>query len=181
MFTTWLRENKYASWVLAVLRVYLGWKWMTAGWEKITSSPPFSAEKFLQNAVAHPVLGPDKQMVYPTYHAFLKNFALPNVGLFNVIVPWGEFLVGLGLILGVLTTAAVFFGMTMNFAYMMAGTVSSNPWLILISIFIIVAGYNAGRIGGDYWVIPWLRKYEKKLLHLEVEIPEVGMGRKTTH
>lgn len=176
MFTTWLRENKYASWILTVLRVYLGWQWLTAGWEKLTGG--FSAEKFLQNAVAHPVVGPDKEVLYPTYNAFLKSFALPHIGLFNFLVSTGEFLVGLGLVFGVLTTAAVFFGMVMNFSYMFAGTVSSNPWDVLISIFIIVAGFNAGRIGGDYWVIPWVRKYMRKLFHIEVGASPTGGGGK---
>ncbi|MCD8510314.1 MAG: Crp/Fnr family transcriptional regulator, partial [Bacillus sp. (in: Bacteria)] len=68
-----------------------------------------------------------------------------------------EVLVGLGLLLGVLTTAAAFFGIMMNFAFLFAGTISSNPWMVLLTIFILAAGYNAGRIGGDRWVIPYIR------------------------
>ncbi len=163
MFTNWLRTNPFAAIVLALLRIYLGFGFLTAGWEKLTAKEAFSAAGFMNNAIVHPVLGPDKHSaLYPTYTAFLKNFALPNVGLFNSLVPWGEFLVGLGLILGTLTTAAAFFAMMMNFAYMLAGTVSSNPWNVLIGIFIIVAGYNAGKLGGDYWVIPWIRKYTSR-------------------
>lgn len=174
MFTTWLRSNKYAAGILTILRIYLGWQFLTAGWEKLTGPKAFSAAGFMKNAVAHPVLSPDKTIEYPTFHAFLQNFALPNVGLFNFLVPWGEFLVGLGLIFGVLTTAASFFGMLMNFMYMFAGTISSNPWDVLIGIFIIVAGYNAGKFGGDYWVIPWFRKHFEKWMNAEVEIPAPG-------
>lgn len=174
MFTTWLRSNKYAAGILTILRIYLGWQFLTAGWEKLTGPKAFSAAGFMKNAVAHPVLSPDKTIEYPTFHAFLQNFALPNVGLFNFLVPWGEFLVGLGLIFGVLTTAASFFGMLMNFMYMFAGTISSNPWDVLIGIFIIVAGYNAGKFGGDYWVIPWFRKHFEKGMNAEVEIPAPG-------
>lgn len=47
----------------------------------------------------------------------------------------------------------------MNFAFLFSGTVSSNALLVLISVFIIVAGYNAGKIGADYYVIPALRKW----------------------
>ncbi|WP_218240491.1 hypothetical protein, partial [Pseudomonas sp. 2822-17] len=57
----------------------------------------------------------------------------------------------------VLTTAAAFFGIMMNFAFLFAGTISSNPWMALFTIFILAAGYNAGRIGGDRWVMPYLR------------------------
>ena len=101
-------------------------------------------------------------MEYPTYVAFLKHFALPNAHLFNVLVPYGEFLVGLGLILGCLTTAAAFFGLVMNFSYVFAGTVSSNPLDILLGVIILASGFNAGRIGLDNWVIPFVRKFAGK-------------------
>ncbi|MGG5252188.1 DoxX family protein [Neobacillus sp. SM06] len=152
----WLRENTIASGILALLRLYLGYEWLTAGFHKITGG--FDASGFLKGAVANPVKGPDGSIVYSTYVGFLKSFALPNSGIFNVLVPWGEFLVGLGLILGCLTTAAMFFALVMNFSYVMAGTVSSNPWDILIGMFIVFAGYNAGKFGLDRWVIPYIRK-----------------------
>jgi thiosulfate dehydrogenase (quinone) large subunit len=78
-------------------------------------------------------------------------------------VPWGELFIGMGLILGALTTTAVFFGMLMNFTFMLAGTVSSNPWLILLSIFIIAAGANAGKLGADYYILPYIRQWFSKL------------------
>ncbi|UCZ54044.1 DoxX family membrane protein [Bacillus shivajii] len=151
MFMDFLRNNSIAAAILTVLRVYLGWQWLTAGWSKVTGG--FDASGYLNGVVNNEAV----MEQYPTYHAFIENFALANAGAFSFMVAWGELLVGLGLLLGVLTTAAVFFGMMMNFAFMFAGTVSSNPFLILISIFVIAAGYNAGRYGGDYWVIPYLR------------------------
>lgn len=126
------------------------------------------------HAVKHPVLNSSKGIEYPTFHAFLQSFALPNVGLFNFLVPWGEFLIGLGLIFGILTTTAAFFGLFLNFTYMLAGTISSNPWDVLFGIFIIVGGYNAGKFGGDYWVIPWVRKHITKLASAEVEVPRLS-------
>ena len=56
----------------------------------------------------------------------------------------------------------MFFGLVMNFSYMFAGTVSSNPLDILLGVIIIEAGYNAGRIGLDRWVIPFIRKISNK-------------------
>jgi thiosulfate dehydrogenase [quinone] large subunit len=44
----------------------------------------------------------------------------------------------------------------------MAGTVSTNALCILLGVFIVAAGYNAGRIGLDRWVIPFLRKMTAK-------------------
>jgi thiosulfate dehydrogenase (quinone) large subunit len=161
MFNQFLRENKISAAILTVLRLYLGYEWLTAGYHKL-SSGGFEAAGFLKGAIANPVKGPDGSIVYATYVGFLKHFALPNAHLFNSIIPLGEFLVGLGLILGCLTTAAAFFALVMNFSYLMAGTVSSNPLDILLGVIILAAGYNAGRIGLDRLVIPFIRKMISK-------------------
>ncbi|MDG5786846.1 DoxX family protein [Evansella sp. AB-P1] len=152
MFLDFIRNNVVTSWILTIIRIYIGWLWLSAGFGKVTEG--FNAAGYLTGVV-------NNEMVmeqYPTYHAFIENFALPNAGVFSFLVAWGEVLVGLGLILGVLTTAAAFFGIVMNFAFMFAGTISTNPWMILFTIFILVAGYNAGRIGGDRWIIPYIRE-----------------------
>jgi thiosulfate dehydrogenase [quinone] large subunit len=174
MIMNWLRSSKYAAMILTLVRLYVGYEWMKAGWHKITGVKAFDASGFLKGAIAKPVLESGTQdSVYPNFVAFLQHFAIPNVKLFNAIVPWGELLVGVGLILGAFTTAAVFFGMLMNFAYMLAGTVSSNPWLILLSIFIITAGANAGKFGADYYVLPYIRQWFSKLRKHEVIQPNI--------
>lgn len=160
MFNHFLRENKVAAGILTVIRLYLGFSWMTAGWGKITGG--FDAAGYLNNAVNNPVKGPDGNMVYSWYVSFLEGFAIPNIGVFNFLVPWGEFLVGLGLLLGCLTTAAMFFGLVMNFSFFLAGTVSHNPTDIFLGFIILAAGYNAGRYGLDHWVVPYFRKMMKK-------------------
>lgn len=160
MFNTFIRENKIAAAILTVLRLYLGYSWFTAGFHKITGG--FDASGFLKGAIANPVKGPDGAVVFGWYVDFLKHIALPNVDVFNVLVPWGETLIGLGLILGCLTTAAMFFGLVMNFSFFLAGTVSHNPRDIFLGFIILTAGYNAGRIGLDRWVVPFFRKISKK-------------------
>lgn len=151
MFMNFLRNNKVAAGILTFIRLYVGYAWVTAGWGKVAGG--FDAGGYLQGVVANEAV----MTQYPTYHAFIENVAVPNAGLFSFMVAWGELLVGLGLIFGVFTTAAAFFGIMMNFAFMFAGTISSNPWLVLFTIFILAAGANAGRFGGDRWVIPYLR------------------------
>lgn len=160
----WLRENVYAAGLMLVLRIYLGWEWITGGWHKLTEG--FDATGFIKGAVTKPIV--DKatnELVYPTFTAFLEHFALPHTNWFNILVPLGEFCVGLGLILGALTTAAAFFGMMMNFMFLMAGTVSTNPWLILLGTIVFMAGTNAGKFGVDYYLMPILRKAVNKMKH----------------
>lgn len=161
MFAKFLRENKIAAAILTVIRLWLGYSWMTAGWGKLTGGG-FDASGFIKGAISNPVTGPDGAPVYGWYVGFLESFALPNVELFNVLVALGEFLVGLGLILGCLTTAAAFFALVMNFSFVLAGTISHNPTDIFFGAIILFAGYNAGRYGLDRWVVPFLRKAVNK-------------------
>lgn len=157
MINNWWRKNNIAGVILTILRLYLGYSFITAGFGKITGGQ-FDASGFIANAVKNPVTGPDGSSVFGLYTTFLEQFALPNVELFNVIVPWGEFLIGLGLILGCLSMAAAFFAMVMNFSFLMAGAVSHNPIDILIGFLLISAGANAGKFGLDFYLLPYLRK-----------------------
>jgi thiosulfate dehydrogenase [quinone] large subunit len=160
-----MRENKYAAMVMTFVRLYLGYSWFTGGLGKVTSGA-FDASGFLNGAIAKPVAGPDG-IVFGWYVSFLEHFALPNADLFNTVIPWGETLVGLGLLLGCLTTYAAFFGLVMNFSFLMAGTVSHNPTDILLGFLILVAGANAGKFGLDRWVMPIINtKLNKKPIHL---------------
>lgn len=158
MVIKFLRENIIASALLLLARLYLGYEWMNAGFHKLTGG--FDASGFLKGALAGAT--GDHPNVQGWWAAFLEGFAIPNAGLFNTLIPLGEFLVGLGLILGCLTTAAAFFAAVMNFSFLFSGTVSTNAQMVLLTVFILVAGANAGRFGLDYYVMPFIRKQMEK-------------------
>lgn len=46
----------------------------------------------------------------------------------------------------------------MTFSYMFSGTTSTNPLMLLIEIFNLITGSNAGRKGLNRWIIPFLNK-----------------------
>ncbi|HDR6289647.1 TPA: DoxX family membrane protein [Bacillus cereus] len=150
MIINFLRTDKRASFILLFLRVYLGYTWISAGISKLTGGDSFDASGFLKSAItktsgAHP-------MVQGWWADFLQHFALPNAELFSFFVQWGEIFVGLGLILGGLTKTAAFFGITMNLSYLLSGAIATNPNMIILTMIILVAGYNAGHIGLDGYV-----------------------------
>lgn len=158
MLLKWFRENVWVAVAMTLVRIYVGWEWMHHGWEKMTGG--FDAAGFLKNAVAKPVADrATQEVLFPNYTGFLEHFALPNVKLINFLIPVGEFLIGVGLIVGGFTLTAAFFGMMLNFLFLFAGTVSTNPWLLLIGVVLFTAGANAGRFGLDGYVMPKLRKY----------------------
>ncbi|MFN4213877.1 DoxX family membrane protein [Exiguobacterium sp.] len=159
MFTKFWQNHNIATGILTVLRIWLGYHWLTAGWGKVTGD--FASGGYLQNAAS--LATGDHPAVAGWWAAFLEGFAIPNAALFDILIPYGEVLVGLGLLLGALTRSAAFFGLVMNMAFLLSGTVSTNPTMLIVSILILVAGYNAGKIGVDGL---FLRKFvETKVMH----------------
>ncbi|MFD2657397.1 DoxX family protein [Gracilibacillus thailandensis] len=155
MFVNFLRNNKVVAGILAFIRVYIGYQWMTAGWGKITGGE-FDASGFLQGAVAN--AGGEHPTVQGWWAAFLEAVAIPGADIFTFLVMWGELLVGIALILGVFTNFAALMGIMMNFAFLFSGTISTNGQMILLTLFLLVAGYNAGRFGLDRYVIPFIKE-----------------------
>ncbi|MFD1184445.1 Crp/Fnr family transcriptional regulator, partial [Paenibacillus timonensis] len=49
MFNNFLKTNKIAMWLLTVIRVYLGYQWIEAGYHKLTGG--FDAAGFLTGAI----------------------------------------------------------------------------------------------------------------------------------
>lgn len=143
-----------------VVRVYLGWQWLHAGWGKIhsplwvgdTSGQALSG--FIQGALqktggAHPD-------VQGWYAFFLQNSVLPHASVWAKIIAYGEVIVGVALILGLFTGVAAFFGLFMNFNFLLAGTVSINPILFVLGLFILFAWKVAGYFGLDRYILPLL-------------------------
>jgi thiosulfate dehydrogenase [quinone] large subunit len=143
--------------VWLIVRLYVGWQWLQAGWEKVndpvwTGAQAGSAvQGFLTGALtkasgAHP-------SVQSWYAAFIKSFALHHTVGFSYTVAWGELLVGIALILGIFTGLAAFFGVFMNMNYLLAGTVSINPVLLILEIPLMLGWRIAGWFGLDRFVL----------------------------
>ena len=99
---------------------------MAEGWLGKSTSDAWTGENagtalqgFVQGALAKSQEGVD---VTGWYATFLENSVLPNAKLFAFMVAYGELLVGLGLVFGLLTGIAAFFGALMNFSFLLAGT-----------------------------------------------------------
>lgn len=150
-----LRHNTIVAGILSVIRIYLGYSWFTSGWVKITGGG-FDARGFIQGAIAKS--SGENSTIQSWWATFLENAALPNTGIFSFLVMWGELLVGIGLILGIFTTFAALMGIVMNFSFLLSGTISTNPQMISLTIFVLVAGANAGKFGLNKYVKPYLKK-----------------------
>jgi thiosulfate dehydrogenase [quinone] large subunit len=148
------------SWLWLILRVYAGYEWLNHALGKI-SSPAWTGSRagsaisgFANGALqktggAHPD-------VQGWYAWFLQHVVLPNAAVWGYMIAIGELLVGIALILGIFTGIAAFFGAFMNMNYLLSGTVSSNPILLVIAGFLVLAWKTAGWWGLDRWVLPAL-------------------------
>ncbi|MCH1624008.1 DoxX family membrane protein [Ferdinandcohnia quinoae] len=141
--------------IWTIIRIWLGIQWIEAGFHKLTGG--FDANGFLQGALAK--AGGENPAVQGWYATFLEGFAVPNVELFNTLIPWGELLVGLGLILGAATIPALIAGAFMNLNFLMAGTVSTNPILLTAAIILLFVGTGAYHYGTDRFTIPFIKNY----------------------
>jgi thiosulfate dehydrogenase (quinone) large subunit len=75
-------------------------------------------------------------------------------GLFSVLISYGEFLVGAGILLGLLTGVAACFVVLMD--HMLSGTVSINPMLGMFGLFKCFPWPVCGCIGLARWLLPTL-------------------------
>ncbi|HEV7214913.1 MAG TPA: DoxX family membrane protein [Chloroflexota bacterium] len=145
-----------------IIRLYVGWQWLSAGWGKLTGAEAgwvgakagagmagFVAGALKNGAGAHP-------SVQPYYAWFLQHFVQPYPGPWAYAITFGEILVGLGLIVGLFTGIAAFFGGLLNANYLLAGAVSTNPALFILATGLVLAWKVAGLIGLDYAALPLL-------------------------
>jgi thiosulfate dehydrogenase [quinone] large subunit len=141
-----------------VVRMYVGTEWLLAGQEKVISPAWGTSGKAIAGFVAGALAKTSgaNPSVQGWYASFLQHFVLPNAGLFSFLVTWGEVAVGLGLLLGILTGIAAGFGVLMNLNYLLAGTVSVNPILGTLGLFLVLSWRVCGWIGFDRWLLPAL-------------------------
>ena len=148
------------AWIWLILRVYLGWQWLSAGWGKV-NNPAWTGDQagtaikgFVTGALAE--AGGAHPNVQAWYGWFLRRAVLPHPASWGVVIAWGEVLVGVALILGIFTGIGALFGSVMNTNYLLAGTVSTNPILLAIATLLILAWKTAGWWGLDRWLLPVL-------------------------
>jgi thiosulfate dehydrogenase [quinone] large subunit len=148
------------AWIWLILRVYVGYEWLHAGWGKlhnrawVGSHAGAALTGFVNGALtktsgAHPD-------VQGFYASFLRHVVLPHAATFGYLVTAGETLVGIALILGIFTGIAAFFGSFLNMNYLLAGSVSTNPILFSLALLLVLAWRTAGWWGLDRWLLPAL-------------------------
>lgn len=156
-----LLGNTYLAVLWMPLRFFVGHEWLGAGEHKIRDDAWMSGGSALkgywERAVTIPEAPARPAITYDWFRDFLQ-YMLDHEWYtwFAKLVAIGEFMVGLGLIVGALVGIAAFFRTVLNVNFMLAGTVSSNPVLFGITVFLVLGWKVAGYLGLDRWLLPML-------------------------
>jgi thiosulfate dehydrogenase (quinone) large subunit len=152
-------DTRFAA-IWVVVRVFLGWQWLSAGWGKV-NNPAWvetgaALRGFWQGAVAIPDEG-RPAIAYDWYRSFLQGMLDAEAYTwFAKLIAYGEVLIGIALIVGAFVGIAAFFGAFMNWNFIMAGAASTNAVLGLAALLLILAWKTAGWYGLDRWLLPYI-------------------------
>jgi len=143
-FTAEGKLHSLSVWFILALRLMMGIAFFQSGFDKVLSGS-FSAGGYLQNSP--PANGS------PAADLFVAMGETPwFVDFVNVAVPWGEVLIGLGLIVGCLTRLAAFWGAFLMLLFYLGNWEVSHGYIngdfAYMLVFLSVAAFGAGRILG---------------------------------
>ncbi|SRR6266571_1444033 len=156
-------------WLLA--RLYIGYGFLHAGWEKVTGTSGgsfawhwgFTSDSWLRSSTglkgfaAFAVKGAGGEHAavnYGWYAAFLRWIERSGAGVLAPAIAIGEVLIGAALIVGLFTAIAALFGGMLSVSFGLAGVAGVNPVFFLIEVLLILAWRNAGYYGLDRSVLP---------------------------
>jgi thiosulfate dehydrogenase (quinone) large subunit len=174
-FARWLFGSQQAAWVWLVARLFLGYQWLHAGFEKLTGTEGgfwtwhfaytdaswLRSAKGLQGftgyALSNAGKGPNSAVNYGWYAAFLRWLGNPGpAAFFSKVIVLGEIAIGVAMIIGLFVGIAAFFGGTLNFSFGLAGVAGVNPVFFVLEVLLVLAWRNAGYIGVDRYALPAL-------------------------
>ena len=151
--------------VWLLVRLYVGWAWLEAGWQKVQNTGAATNYiydgagilAFWNRIAAVPAPPARSPITYDWYRGFIQ-FLIDNdaQAVMGKVIAFGETAVGLGLIIGAFVGVAAVAGAFMNLNFMLAGSASTNPVLLLLGILLVLAWKTAGYIGLDRFLLPIL-------------------------
>ncbi|MFC7231939.1 DoxX family protein [Saliphagus sp. GCM10025308] len=139
-YTATGKLHTLSVWFILALRLMMGLAFFQSGFDKVLGD--FSAGGYLGSREAGPAADLFVSMAETGWF----------VDFVNIAVPWGEVFIGLGLIFGVLTRLAAFWGAFMMLMFYLGNWDISHGYIngdfAYMLVFLSVAAFGAGRILG---------------------------------
>lgn len=160
-FARFLFNNSRAGLLWLPIRLFVGFAWLEGGLHKITdpgwTQGGSALRAYWERAASIPEAPGRPPITYEWYRDFVNTLlAGGHESWFAWVITLGEIAVGVGLIVGMLTGLAAFFGALMNMSFLLAGSASTNPVLFTLAIGLILAWKVAGYYGVDRYLLPRL-------------------------
>jgi thiosulfate dehydrogenase [quinone] large subunit len=157
----WLYRSSAASVLWLVARLWLGYGWVNAGYQKLWGSEKAAfwygggagVKGFATAGVAGSTAGKGAGASYGWWAAFLHDFVIPNASWIAKLVTVSELAIGVLLILGLFTGAAAVAGLSLNLIYLFTGSAGVNPAFAIVAVFLMLAWRNAGFLGLDRYAL----------------------------
>lgn len=176
-FITALLNDKRASVIWLVLRLWLGWQWLESGLGKFSNPAWMQGGEALKGFWSKAVLVPEQgrpAITFDWYRAFLQSMLDAQAYTwFAKLIVFGELFIGISLIIGLFVGAAAFFGGFMNWNFIMAGSASVNGMFLVVSVVLFMAWKVAGYLGVDYFLLPRVAFWSDKKETVK-SLPRVG-------
>jgi thiosulfate dehydrogenase [quinone] large subunit len=147
--------------VWLAIRLYVGYAWVEAGLHKVQDpawvDTGLALKGFWLNVTKIPIPPAKPSITYDWYRGILQ-FLLDNEAYtwFGKLVAFGETAIGIGLVLGAFVGVAAAAGAFLNMNFLLAGSASTNPVLLILAIALVLAWKTAGFIGLDRFLLPLL-------------------------
>ncbi|MFW6448019.1 MAG: DoxX family membrane protein [Halobacteriota archaeon] len=140
-------DGPWTGYWLVFIRLMMGWWFLGAGLSKVVEYGLF------YDTHGYLMFGTEGSVLYPVTSWFAEN----AVWLPDLLVPWGQVAIGLGLILGILTRLAAANGAFLMTFFYLGGMGWENGFmtgeLAGILLFITIIVFGAGRVwGGDAYL-----------------------------
>jgi len=153
-----LFDDQHTALLWLVVRVYLGSVWLQNGLAKVVGSGWTNGGSALKTFWLRAVNGPAggrSPIPYAWYRDLLHLMLVHHIYTwFAWVITISEVTIGLLLLLGLCTGLAACAGGVLNLLYLLAGSISVNPVMLILSLFLLFAWRVAGYYGLDRFLLP---------------------------
>ena len=166
-----LLGSRALAWIWILPRLYVGYTFFDASQHKIVDPKWVETGEALKGFWLGVVTTTPKPVAYFDWYRNFIQYLLDIQAYtwFGKLIAYGELAIGIALILGAFTGLAAFGAGLMNWNFLMAGTVSSNPLLFAIGVLLILAWKTAGYWGADRFLLPLLGTPWKPAIKLNTQ------------